>query len=286
MLGYGLFQVSGWRNLATIEFRDTAKEAKLKSRLKVAARKCQSRYPYLSRYIMEMQVIPAGKFFMGSDTGYDEKPIHEVILSYYVLGATPVTVAVWKEYCAATGVSMPTAPSWGWIDDHPAVNVSWNDIMGLDGKGGFCGWASDIAGFRLTIPTEAQFEYAARGGQGGLEYPWGNNYDDTKVWCSVKTNRLRTAPVVRTSNIYRNRYGLTDMVGNVWQWSSDFYAPYSSASQTNPSGPTSSSDNSRCVRGCSWILNNPDRFRCAFRNWFFPGSRSSSDGFRLSAGPG
>ena len=159
--------------------------------------------------------------------------------------------------------------------------------MGLDGKGGFCGWASDIAGFRVTIPTEAQFEYAARGGQGGLEYPWGNNYDDTKVWCSVKTNRLRTAPVVRTSNIYRNRYGLTDMVGNVLQWSSDFYAPYSSASQTNPSGPTSSSDNLRCVRGGSWyIIGNPDLFRCAYRFGDFPDVRYYDYGFRLSAGPG
>ena len=285
--GSGWFVCGRFRDLSTIEFRDTAKEAKLKSRLKVAAGKCQSEFPHLSRYIMGMRVIPAGKFFMGSDTGNnDEKPIHEVILSYYVLGATPVTVAVWKEYCAATGVSMPTAPSWGWIDDHPAVNVSWNDIMGLDGKGGFCAWASDIAGFRLTIPTEAQFEYAARGGQGGLEYPWGNNYDDTKVWCSVKISRLRTAPVVRTSNIYRNRYGLTDMVGNVWQWSSDFYAPYSSASQTNPSGPTSSSDNSRCVRGGSWSIINPDYFRCAYRFRINPDIRYFIFGFRLSAGLG
>ena len=291
LLGYGLFQFSRPRNLATIEFRDTAKEAKLKSRLKVAAGKCQSEFRHLSRYIMGMRVIPAGKFFMGSDTGNnDEKPIHEVILSYYVLGATPVTVAVWNEYCRANNLNMPNAPSWGWLDDHPVVNVSWNDIMGEDGKSGFCGWASDIAGYRLTLPTEAQFEYASRGGQSGLEYPWGNSFDRTKTWCSGADYRdaNRTAPVVRNSNIYRNSYGLTDMAGNVWHWCSDLYGPYGSSSQYDPTGPLSTSDKARCVRGGSWVFNDPDHFRCASRGSFNPDDKYLHDGggFRLSAGLG
>lgn len=245
-------------------------------------------YPALKAYVESLRSIPAGTFQMGSTSGEaDEKPKHTVRLSAFRMGATPVTVAVWKEYCAATGIALPLAPSWGLLDDHPVVNVSWNDIMGLDGTGGFCAWASDIAGFRLTLPTEAQFEYASRGKAAGQEYPWGNAYDDSKVWCSVKSRRGQTAPVVRTSNIYRTAFGLTDMVGNVWQWCSDLYAPYLGAPQTNPVGPAATSDNGRCVRGGSWLnFFNPVNFRCADRNWDYPDGRSNYFGFRLSAGPG
>jgi formylglycine-generating enzyme required for sulfatase activity len=119
-----------------------------------------SSYPALKTYIEAMCTIPAGTFQMGSASGAaDERPIHSVTISAFRMGATPITVAVWKEYCTATGTTLPPAPDWGLLDDHPIVNVSWNDIMGVNGDGGFCAWASDIAGFRLTLPTEAQFEY-------------------------------------------------------------------------------------------------------------------------------
>jgi formylglycine-generating enzyme required for sulfatase activity len=156
--------------------------------------------------------------------------------------------------------------------------------MGSDGKGGFCAWASDIYGFHLTLPTEAQWEYAARGNEGGLEFSWGNLFDDSKLWCSKDTKREQTAPVVRTSNIYGNAFGLTDMAGNVWQWCSDLYAPYSSSSQTDPVGPSSTSDNWRCVRGGSWNSLNPDYFRCVNRGWFSPVRRYDDIGFRLCRG--
>jgi formylglycine-generating enzyme required for sulfatase activity len=225
---------------------------------------------------------------MGGSKDDDEKPKHTVRLSAFRMGATPVTFGVWKEYCVATGTPLPEAPKWGILDDHPVVNVSWNDIMGLDGKGGFCAWASDMAGFRLTLPTEAQFEYASRGGQSGLEYPWGNTFDRSKLWCSgtMLGDVGRTAPVTRSSNIFRNAYGLTDMSGNVWQWCSDNYGPYASSSQNDPTGPSSPSDNGRCVRAGSWISDDPGDFRCAFRNRINPDNRSNSLGFRLSAGPG
>jgi formylglycine-generating enzyme required for sulfatase activity len=224
---------------------------------------------------------------MGSSTGEsDEKPVHSVTLSAFRMGATPVTVAVWKEYCAATGTRLPEAPEWGLLNDHPIVNVSWDDIMGVDGKGGFCVWASDIAGFRLTLPTEAQFEYAARGGQSGFEYPWGNAFDDSKLWCSKYTDRKSTAPVTRSSNIFRNAYGLTDMSGNVYHWCFDLDGPYSSSSQNDPTGPSLTSDNVRCVRGGSWNYYDPDLFRCALRGRFGPGDSNGFLSFRLSAGPG
>lgn len=243
-------------------------------------------YPALRAYVESLRSIPAGTFQMGSTKNSDEKPVHTVTLSAFRMGATPVTVAVWKEYCAATGTSLPAAPDWGLLDDHPVVNVSWNDIMGSGGKGGFCAWASDIAGFRLMLPTETQWEYAARGGVAGQEFPWGNSFDDLKLWCSKVTNRKQTAPVVRSSNIYRNAFGLTDMSGNVWQLCSDLYAPYSSVSQTDPIGPPSTSDNKHCVRGGAWFYNNPVNFRCANRSRYNPDNWIDSSGFRLSAGPG
>ena len=246
-------------------------------------------FPHLSRYVHSMCQIPAGTFEMGSVSGSDdEKPVHSVSLSSFWLGATPVTVAMWKEYCVATGTTLPPAPSWGLLDDLPVVNMSWDDIMGIDGKGGFCAWASEIVGGRLTLPTEAQFEYAACGGQSGLEYPWGNIFDRTKLWCSNADvgDAKWTASVVRTSNTYRNSYGLTDMVGNVWQWCSDLYGPYSSASQTDPTGPSFSSDNLRCIRGGSRSSYGPDFYRCATRGASSPDDGSFHIGFRLSAGPG
>jgi len=265
----------------------------LEPRIELAKPKPANRltdYPALRAYVESLRPIPAGTYQMGSTSASalsSEKPKHTVHLSAFRLGATPVTFAVWKEYCAATGNRLPNDPGWGLLDSHPVVNVSWNDIMGSDGKGGFCAWASDISGFRLTLPTEAQWEYAARGGVEGQEFPWGNSFDRSKLWCSQKYfgDAGKTAPVVRSSNIYRNAFGLTDMVGNVWQWCSDLYGPYSSVSQTDPVGPPSTSDNVRCVRGGSWYNDNPDYFRCAYRFWSNPVNWGSDVGFRLSAGP-
>ena len=152
-----------------------------------------------------------------------------------------------------------------------------------DGKGGFCAWASDIAGFRLTLPAEARFEYAARGGRSGLQYPWGNSFDDSKLWCSSSKVRTSTAPVNRASNLFRNSYGMTDMVGNVWQWCSDLYGPYSSSSKNDPTGPSSTLGNNRCVRGGSWDNFFPDVFRCANRGRNFLDGRDDLIGFRLLA---
>ena len=245
-----------------------------------------SNYPALNAYIESLRPIPAGTFQMGSTTGdVDQHPVHTVTISAFRMGATPVTVAIWKEYCASTGITLPKAPDWGLLDDHPVVNVSWIDIMGIDGNGGFCTWASDIAGFRLTLPTEAQFEYASRGGQSALKYPWGNSFDDSKLWCSKSNERTSTAPVIRPSNIFRNSYGLTDMSGNVWQWCSDLFGPYSTSTQNDPTGPSSSFVNTRCVRGGSWLYLYPDGLWGAFRYRGIPGRRCSNVGFRLSAGP-
>ena len=94
-------------------------------------------YPALRAYVKALRAIPAGRFQMGGTNFSYEKPVHSVMLSAFRMGVTPVTVAVWKEYCVGSGIALPSAPSWGLLDSHPVVIVSWNDIMGSNGKGGF-----------------------------------------------------------------------------------------------------------------------------------------------------
>jgi sulfatase modifying factor 1 len=214
-----------------------------------------------------------------------EKPVHTVTLSAFRMAATPVTVAIWKEFCADTGTTLPPAPDWGLLDDHPIVNVSWNDIMGVDSKGGFCAWASDIAGFRLTLPTEAQFEYATIGGKPRTEFPWGDVFDRSKLWCSDNefSDAASTAPANRLSRTFCNAYGLTDMSGNVWQWCLDLYAPYSNEATTDPSGPTKTRTNERCVRGGSWFSIDSALFRLSTRFRNSPAESIDGIGFRLVA---
>lgn len=238
-----------------------------------------SAYPHLCWYVSSLRSIPGGTFRYGAS------PVAEnmgtpTTMSPFRMGATPVTWGMWKEYCKAESVRMPESPSWGYPDDHPVVNVSWNDIME---PGGFCEWASGVAGFKLTLPTDAQWEYAARGGQDGLEYPWGNDFDKSKFWCSeICMDALKTAAVDRTDRIYRNGYGLTDMVGNVWQWCADYY---NDDYRPNGMDPVDTQESkSRCVRGGSWGVSFPLLFRCAGRTWYVPDLRFIDLGFRLSAG--
>ena len=241
-------------------------------------------------------------------------------LSSFGLGATPVTVALWKEYAVAklSGV-MPPEPdpvgfegakkfNVGWKDvDHPMVNVSWDDCRK------FCVWASEVSSVALDLPSEAQWEYACRGGVSSLEFPWGGATDDVSVrnfltanvWCSAAKigDRGGTGSVNRTNRIWRNHpWGLVDMVGNVWEWCVDYYDPEwygrpqaSGADVVNrTSAPTqtiefidgtSKESPTRCVRGGSWINSSPDDFRCAYRLGGSPDNGGSNDGFRLSAGP-
>jgi hypothetical protein len=181
-------------------------------------------FPYLRGYVERMQYCPGGTFLMGSDTDTkDEQPRHEVKLNDFVLGQTPVTWQLWWEYCSATGTPLPLPGALGRPLDHPVVNVSWFDIMGTDGQSGFCGWASDVLGYRVLLPTEAQFEYAALGGESGKAYPWGDRFDRDALWWSGGGRLLenKTAPVYRENKTYKNRFGLIDMAGHCTQWCLD-----------------------------------------------------------------
>jgi len=189
---------------------------------------------------IEFVSIQGGAFDMGDRLGNgnpNEKPLHVVRISDYGMGKTEVTVSQYRGFCRATGRAMPPAPRWGWQEDYPVVNVSWNDANA------FCEWA----GCRL--PTEAEWEYAARGGKQSRGYRYsGSDTADAVAWC-VNNSAGQSHPVKTRRP---NELGLFDMSGNVWEWCSDWYDSkgYGTGSRTDPQGPKSGSI--RVLRGGSW----------------------------------
>jgi formylglycine-generating enzyme required for sulfatase activity len=272
--------------------------------------------PHISKYLQSMERIEAALFDMGSTTSDNQQPVHKVSLTSFRIGSKPFNVAAWREYCLATGSSMPDAPEWGWIDDHPIVNVSWNDIMG---NNGFCSWLKSVTGQNYELPTEAQWEYVARGGDKCRNFPWGDDFDSSLAWSSVDspTHLTRTASVDRTTRIYINGFALEDLVGNVWEWCSNWYVGKYSVSMTkksvtstrevpmhgirgllgetvmeqfteeishptlltNPKGP--STGTTRTLRGGSWASNKANRLTVSYRYGQKPDLRENDNGFRL-----
>ncbi len=229
----------------------------------------------------EMILIPAGEFLMGS-TDADkyatdaEKPQRTVYLDAYYIYKTEVTVAQYRKFCTSTNRNMPTEPSWKWQDNHPIVNVSWNDAKA------YVDWAG------VKLPTEAQWEKAARGGDGRI-YPWGFSWD--KIKCANYTNSGADNTTSGTHQVGSfptgaSPYGVMDMSGNTYEWCADWYGAdyYKNAPAKNPTGPVA--ENYRVLRGGSWNYLDGYYFRGAFRYIINPYDDYNYIGFRCtSAGP-
>lgn len=217
--------------------------------------------------------VPAGEFQMGSsdsdpDADADERPQHRVFLDGYWIDRTEVTNAMYQK-CVQDGKCSEPAHSrryaQGAYADHPAVGISWSQAVE------YCSWA----GRRL--PTEAEWEKAARGVDGRL-YPWGD--------AAPNAERLNFGHLVddtAAAGSYpsgASPYGVLDMSGNVWEWVADGYDEtyYSVSPYQNPPGGTSV--NRRVLRGGSWN-NQAHNVRAANRFWAFPG-RNDMDGFRCA----
>jgi formylglycine-generating enzyme required for sulfatase activity len=204
--------------------------------------------------------IPAQSFLMGSDDGrQDERPVHRVWIDAFEMGVCQVTNSEYAAFANATGHPMPPTPFHD--PDQPIVAVSWFDAVA------FCEWFGNGA----RLPTEAEWECAARGGAEGMHYPWGDEWppqDDAAGPRAVG----RRAP---------NGYGLYDICENVHEWCSDWYAPdyYASSSETNPRGPETGSR--RASRGGSW-RHQIQFSRCAARSSLPPEFRYSDYGFRVA----
>ena len=212
--------------------------------------------------------VDGGTFTMGATSEqvnpFDgEKPTHQVTLSSYYIGETEVTQALW------TAV-MGNNPSWFRGDNLPVENVSWEDSQTFIGK------LNDLTGKRFRLPTEAEWEYAARGGKRSnhTQYSGGSRIDDVAWYYGNSGSKTHS---VKTKN--PNELGLYDMSGNVWEWCQDRKGSYSSNAQTNPTGPDSGSY--RVCRGGSWCS---DGWCCrsSWRGSFSPGFRSLGLGLRLA----
>lgn len=217
----------------------------------------------------EMIVVAGGSFTMGSENGeFDEKPRHIVTLSGFSMAKTETTVAQWRVFCNATGQAMPKEPRWGWNDIDPIVNVSWENALA------YCDWLRTITGKSYRLPTEAEWEYAARGGNKSNGYKYAGG-DDLNVVGWNSTLRAQACGTKRS-----NELGLFDMTGNVFEWCKDWYdgTYYANSSSKNPQGPSSGSV--RVLRGGSWFFN-PSDCRVARRKSLYPADRDLDYGFRV-----
>jgi len=212
----------------------------------------------------EMIFVEGGTFQMGSSSGEsDEKPVHSVTLSGFNIGKYEVTQAQWNAV-------MGSNPSnFSGCDNCPVENVSWNDVQQYITK------LNSQTGRNYRLPTEAEWEFSARGGKSSKGFIYsGSNDLNAVAWSSNNSGSKTHAAGGKQAN----ELGIYDMTGNVWEWCSDWYGTYNSYSETNPTG--ASSGQSRVLRGGSWLCN-ADYCRAADRFRINPDGRYYRDGFRL-----
>ncbi len=230
-----------------------------------------------------MVYVPPGAFMMGSNDYAEEKPVHEArITRGFWLGLTPVTNAMYAKFVADGGYRTQTywtPEGWQWkgnctgpkdydgftAPDQPRVGVTWYEAVA------FCNWAG------LRLPTEAEWEYAARGPE-NRRYPWGNVFDPSRVICWENSGG-KTHPVgegIRAAGA--SWCGALDMSGNVWEWVSSLYRDYPCGADD---GRESMLDGSaRVLRGGSWNDSDALNLRGANRYGLPPSLRNDSNGFR------
>jgi sulfatase modifying factor 1 len=240
-----------------------------------------------------MVLIPAGSFRMGSANGSPaELPEHVVELDEFLIDATPVTNRAFARFAFASGYRTEierAGSAWAihegrfqnvrdlsWRtyatpdrEDHPLILVTWNDAQA------YCEWAG------LRLPTEAEWEKATRGGLDSATFPWGDAVPNgtQSNFAGIPADTPATKPVGQ----YRpNGFGLHDMVGNVWQWCSDWYSDtyYAQSSVKNPAGPAMGVTKIR--RGGAWNVIQPFRLRCANRGAMLPSETAMNMGFRCA----
>ncbi len=239
--------------------------------------------------VLPLRDVPAGPFLMGSDkkkdkeASDDETPQHTVTLGAFQIGAYPVTVAEYA--CAVRAQAVKEPPASGGISwqkqlgrlDHPVVCVSWHDVVA------YAAWLAQVTGQPWRLPTEAEWEKAARGTDGRI-YPWGNTWDKTRANTRDGGPGTTTPVGAYADKGDASPYGAHDQAGNVWEWTSTLWGynyPY------NPSDGRENlqSTGSRVLRGGSWS-STPGDARAAFRNYVGPVLLYYGGGFRLARGAG
>jgi len=217
-----------------------------------------------------MVKVDGGTFTMGAteeqggDADDDEKPAHSVTLDGYMIGETEVTQALWQ------AVMGDNWSAFKGDDQRPVEMVRWDDCQEFIKK------LNTATGQCFRLPTEAEWEFAARGGVNSRGYKYsGSNTLGNVAWYGDNSSSTTHPVATKTAN----ELGIYDMSGNVDEWCNDWYGDYSSSSQTNPQGPSSGSD--RVSRGGSWLDNAGFFCRVSGRNYFTPDDSNLSLGLRL-----
>ncbi len=225
-----------------------------------------------------MRLISMGTFHMGSTTMADEQPVHSVSLSAFCLDETEVTVAAFGACVTAGMCEAPgTSPTCNWAvagrEEHPINCVAWEEARA------YCAWRD------ATLPTEAQWEYAARV-TSTRTYPWGTDAPGSQLcWSGGGTTRSNTCPV-RSFPLGNSPFGIFDMAGNVWEWVADWSGPYTGSTAMtvpDPTGPASGT--ARVIRGGTWDNTFAGDVRAANRFLLAPLLRDVHVGVRCARAP-
>ncbi len=249
-----------------------------------------------------MVLVKGGQFIMGDNKRdeFDEKPEHKVNISSFMMGKYEVTVAEFRKFMDShTYVTDAEKQHFSYVFDgknliynkpgvtwecdvlgnkrineenHPVIHVSWNDAVA------YCAWLSKQTGKKYRLPTEAEWEYAAKGGSLHEKFSHSGSNDMEQVGWYAWNSGFVTHPVGKKKP---NGLGLYDMSGNVWEWCADWYGNYSEEEQTNPTGPDTSTVG-RVMRGGAWRFY-VIKTRCTTRRHMVQDFNGSGPGFRVAA---
>jgi len=224
----------------------------------------------------ECRLIPGGEFLMGSEEGQDtERPVHRVWVDAFEMAIHQVRNRDFAAFMVAT--DHPAPPHWSDPDfnhpDQPVVAVSWFEAAQ------YCVWLSEVTGRRYRLPTEAEWEHAARGGSEGLLYPWGDEAPDARSEYLRRWGGEVRGPLSVACGT-PNAYGMFDLCENVHEWCADWFQEdyYAVSSGRNPQGPASGER--RASRGGSW-RHHVRACRCAARSSIPPHFQYADYGFRV-----
>jgi formylglycine-generating enzyme required for sulfatase activity len=221
----------------------------------------------------EMVSLPGGRFAMGSNDDATERPVHQVAIKPFAIGRFPVTVREWNECAAAKACGFTATTS----DDAPITDVSWNDAKQ------YAAWLAQATRKAYRLPSEAEWEYAARGGT-QTKYWWGDQFQPGVVNCKNCTDVAGAEQPIKVGSLKPNPFGLYDMGGGVDQWVEDCWHKNYQGAPADGSPWLDGECNSRVIRSGSW-RNDARSARPASRDRYDAVVRYPTHGFRVALSP-
>jgi formylglycine-generating enzyme required for sulfatase activity len=237
--------------------------------LSLAAAAARNAQTHEGALASSMLTVPAGSFQMGDSSpgGFsDQKPAHTVAVRAFRLSRFEVSFDQYDAFAKATGRRLPSDKTWG-RGTRPVMNVTWDDAQA------FIRWINSSTAQHYRLPTEAEWEYAARAGTSTV-YPWGDEWD------SDKARGDGAKGTVAVDSYAANAWGFHNMIGNVWEWVQDCYHDNYEGAPADGSAWASSGCAGHVYRGGSWI--GGAGVRSSSREWAPPTVRASDIGFRLA----